>query len=145
MKALYIDRRQLMPRPQRPTVPTVRSVMSTPVSCVAASVTLAEALQLMLRRGLRHLVVLDAAGCCAGVLGDRVLAAAWAADPASLARCTVGEVLDPVPATVGAEESVTQVARFMRAAGTDAVAVLDGTCSVVGIVTGSDLIGVLAG
>lgn len=144
MKALYIDRRPPVPARQPPAV-RVRSVMSTPVSCVTVNVTLAEALRLMLSRGVRHLVVLDTAGCCAGVLSDRAVAAAWAADPTALDRATVRDLLDPVPATVGLEESVSQVARFMRAAGTDAVAVLDGTCSVAGIVTGSDLIGVLAG
>jgi CBS domain-containing protein len=122
----------------------VRTVMSTPASCVGATVTLAEALRLMVRRGVRHLVVLDQTGACAGVLGDRVVAAAWAADPIGFTDCPVASVLDPSRAVVRADEPVAQVARFMRAAGTDAVAVVDALGNVAGIVTGSDLVGVLA-
>jgi CBS domain-containing protein len=122
----------------------VRTVMSTPASCVSATVTLAEALRLMLRRGVRHLVVLDPSGACAGVLGDRAIAAAWAADPTGFTDCPVGIVLDPRPAVVRDDEPIAQVARFMRAADTDAVAVLDALGNVAGIVTGSDLVAVLA-
>ena len=141
MKAIYVS--ELAGRTSSAYRP-VRTVMSSPASCVSVTVTLADALRLMIRRGVRHLVVLDGSGACAGVLGDRAIAAAFAADPIGFAESPVGNLLDALPAVVRTDEQITQVARFMRAAGTDAVAVVDALGNVAGIVTGSDLVGVLS-
>jgi len=45
---------------------------------------------------------------------------------------------------VGPQAKVLDVARFMRATGTDAVAVADAGGQPVGIVTGTDLVALLA-
>lgn len=122
----------------------VSSVMSSPATCVHTSTTLGDALQMLLRRGLRHLVVVDDTGRCMGVLSDRSIAAAWAADPMCLPRQTVVEVIDRVPATLDSGAHVVDAARLMRTARTDAVAIIDAAGVTAGIVTGSDLIATLA-
>jgi CBS domain-containing protein len=140
MKAIYVS--ELAGRNLSAHRP-VRTVMSTPASCVSVTLPVAAALRLMIRRGVRHLVVLDGSGACAGVLGDRAIAAAFAADPVGFAESPVGNLLDTPAAVVRTDEPIAQVARFMRAAGTDAVAVVDALGNVAGIVTGSDLVGML--
>ena len=50
---------------------TVAGIMSRPVLTVPMSATLADAWQLLLVSGLRHLVVLNANGSTVGVLSDR--------------------------------------------------------------------------
>lgn len=145
MKAIYVSARQ----PDSPGGQLARrpvgEVMSRPVLAVDAGVRLVDALQTMVRSGRRHLVVVDGAGRCLGVLADRVIASAWAQDPAGLSRRAVAGVLDTArPATVSESARVVDAARLMRAAGVDAVAVVDAAGSPVGIVTGSDLIGLLA-
>lgn len=123
---------------------SVQEIMSQPPCCAHTSSVLEEALAGMGRERLRHLVAVDDAGRCAGVISDRVIAAAWAADPTSLARRTVGSVIDRQPAVLGADATVMDAARLMGAAGVDAVAVVDRRGVAVGIVTGSDLVALLA-
>jgi CBS domain-containing protein len=88
--------------------------------------------------------VVDGAGRCVGVLADRAVAAAWAHDPGALARVPVAAGLDPDPAVVDSDARVGDAARLMRTAGVDAVVVVDPAGLPVGIVTGSDLIALLA-
>jgi CBS-domain-containing membrane protein len=122
----------------------VAAVMSSPVRCIAVTATLGEALQTMVRVGLRHLAVVNDTGTFVGILSDRVIAAAWATDPTCLSATTVAMVIEAGPATVPDTAHVLDAARAMRAATTDAVAVLDGTGAVIGIITGSDMIAQLA-
>lgn len=119
-------------------------VMSRPVRGVQTSATLGEALGVMVRDGLRHLVVTDEAGRCVGVLADRSVVAAWAAEPTSLTYRRVSSVLDRTPAVLAEQAAVVDAARLMRTACVDAVAVVDGRGVPVGIVTGSDLVALLA-
>jgi CBS domain-containing protein len=143
MRAVYVSAREpdgpgtLARRP-------VKQFMSTPVVCVTAETTPDEALRAMVRAGHRHLVVIDGAGRCVGVLADRALAAAWAHNPDSLSRGRVAAMLDPEPAVVTDSAPVVDAARLMRAAGVDAVAVVDGSGHPIGILTGTDLIALLA-
>jgi CBS domain-containing protein len=98
----------------------------------------------MVRTGLRHLAVVDDAGRCLGVVGDRAVAAAWAADPGALSCTPVERVLDRRPSVVGSEATIGEVARAMYVEGVDAVAVIDRTGRPVGMVTGGDLIRLMA-
>jgi CBS domain-containing protein len=122
----------------------VTAVMSSPVQCVRATTTLGTALQAMVRTAVRHLAVVDDTGRFIGILSDRAIAAAWAADPSCLSRVAVSMSLESGPAVVGPGAHVLDAARAMRAIGTDAVAVVDAAGVVVGIVTGSDMIAQLA-
>ncbi len=143
MKAIYVD-------PHDPTSGVnaarrrVTSVMSSPVQCVRASTPLGVALPTMVRSAVRHLAIVDDGGRLIGILSDRAIAAAWAADPSCLSRVTAATVMEAGPAIVGPGAHVLDAARAMRAIGTDAVAVVDADGVVVGIVTGSDMIAQLA-
>jgi len=142
MKAIYSDLRSdaAVNAAQR----RVDSVMSSPVRSIQASTLLGEALTVMARAGLRHLAVVDVGGQFLGVLSDRTIAAAWAIDPSCLSWTHAGMVVDTGHATVRPGANVLTAARAMRSAETDAVAVVDDSGAVVGIVTGSDMIAALA-
>lgn len=126
--------------PQR----AVGEVMSRRPVQVSASATLEQALAAMAATGLRHLVVVDDDGRCAGMLGDRAIVAAWAAEPGCLSVRRVTSVLDRTPATVGTDAAVVDAARLMCGAHVDAVAVVDRRGRAVGVVTGSDLVTLLS-
>jgi predicted transcriptional regulator len=144
MKAIYVgsaqDRPKADPLGRRP----VNAVMTSPVICVTGSMSLGDALRTMVNTHCRHLVVVDADGHCRGVLADRAVAAAWAHNPDALGVTPVISVLDPNPALVGESTNLAAVASRMRSAGVDAVAVVDVEGRPVGIVTGSDLVALLA-
>ena len=80
-------RRDLATRP-------VSQIMSQPVLAITADLRLSDALDAMLRTGLRHLVVVDHADRCLGVIADRAIAAAWAIDPTALSLMAVARVSD---------------------------------------------------
>lgn len=123
----------------------VLDVMSQPVLAVSARQPLGDALAVLVRTGLRHLAVVDDAERCVGVIADRAVAAAWAIDPAALEYVPVRRVLDPRPSVVGADATVGDVARLMHVDGVDAVAVIDRAGLPLGMVTGSDLVALMAG
>jgi CBS domain-containing protein len=122
----------------------VSQVMSHPVFSVTADVVLGDALAAMVRTGRRHIAVVDDAFRCLGVVGDRAVASAWASDPTALARSVVGQLLEPRPAVVGSDATVRDVARTMCLDSVDAVAVIDRGGCPIGIVTGGDLVALMA-
>lgn len=121
----------------------IREVMTPVPVCIRSGTLLGDALAEMAGASLRHLVVVDDAGRCAGVLNDRCIVAAWAADPGALACQRVSSLLEAHAAVID-DATVTDAARLMRTAAVDAVAVVDSRCVPVGIVTGSDLVALLA-
>lgn len=121
----------------------VDAVMTSPVECVDATTPLGDALITMVRRGRRHLAVIGDDGRFRGILSDRIVAAAWAADPSCLSSTPVSAALEAI-AVVSPGAHILDAARAMRAAATDAVCVVDDGGNVVGIVTGSDMIAQLA-
>ncbi|WP_155375323.1 CBS domain-containing protein [Catellatospora vulcania] len=142
-----MDKRIAQDRPDRAAGLAWRQiseVMSAPPYSVPTSTTLGDALAVMVREGLRHLVVTDEGGRCVGVLADRSVVAAWAAEPAALSYRRVSSVLDRTPAVVAGGAAVVDAARLMRTACVDAVAVVDARGVAVGVVTGSDLVALLA-
>lgn len=124
-------------------VPVLGTVMHRPVLCVAAEDTLWDAMDLMLRSGLRHLVVVHG-DTAFGVLMDREMAAVWAMNPLGLKHTTVGELVSSHEQFLDPDTDVLAVARRMCASGVDAVVAVDGERRPLGIVTGHDLLGVLA-
>ena len=122
----------------------VVEVMNHPVYTVAEDVVLTDVLTAMIRTGRRHLAVVDPQGRCLGVVGDRAVAAAWAADPGAMGYVTVRRILDHRPSVVGTEARVQEVARAMFVDRVDAVAVIDRRGCPAGMVTGSDLIALMA-
>jgi CBS domain-containing protein len=89
-------------------------------------------------------VVVDQPGRCVGVIADRAIAAAWAADPMALECVAVAAMLEPRPTVAGADASVGEVAQVMHTDGVDAVAVIDRGGRPIGLITGGDLIAVMA-
>jgi CBS domain-containing protein len=144
MKAIYINSHDPREGGVNGARRRVTAIMSSPVQCVRASTTLGVALQTMVRSAVRHLAIVDDNSRFIGILSDRAIAAAWAADPSCLARVEVSAAMESGPAIVGPGAHVLDAARAMRAIGTDAVAVVDPAGVVVGIVTGSDMIAQLA-
>jgi CBS domain-containing protein len=122
----------------------VTDVMSHPVFTVRGDVTLVQALGAMVATGRRHLAVVDSEGRCLGVVGDRAVAAAWADDPGVLEHRRTRQLLDDKPSLVGADATVGDVARRMYADAVDAVAVIDRHGCPIGMVTGGDLIRLMA-
>jgi signal-transduction protein with cAMP-binding, CBS, and nucleotidyltransferase domain len=143
MKAIHVSPGEI-PAPARLARRRVSEVMSSPAVTVADTTRLEEALTKMIRTGLRHLVVTSGDGRCAGILSDRAIAAAWASDFAVLTRDSVRVALEPQPAVVPVSGTVMDVARLMRATGVDAVAVVDEHGIAAGVITGSDLVTLLA-
>jgi predicted transcriptional regulator len=122
----------------------VAEVMNHPVYSVAEDVVLADVLTAMVRTGRRHLAVVDRHGRCLGVVGDRAVAAAWAADPGAMGYVTVRRILDRRPSVVGTDARVHEVARAMFVDRVDAVVVIDRHGCPAGMVTGGDLIALMA-
>jgi CBS domain-containing protein len=122
----------------------VTEIMTHPVYTVTDDAVLSDVLAAMVRTGRRHLAVVDRQGRCLGVVGDRAVAGAWAADPAVMDYVTVRRLLDDRPSVAGVDANVHDVARGMSIDRVDAVAVIDRRGSPVGMITGSDLVALMA-
>jgi acetoin utilization protein AcuB len=125
----------------------VSDVMSAPPLVVVGDYdSVWHALERFTDTGLQHLVVLDEQDGLVGVLADRLVLAGWPMDAMGLHHQTVGQLLHPVPDTVGssarvrASATVREAGSLMLAQRVDAVAVVDDRGVVVGIITGSDLV-----
>ncbi|HSA48765.1 MAG TPA: CBS domain-containing protein [Yinghuangia sp.] len=123
--------------------PDVGDVMHAPVVAVDATDTLWTAMDVMLTRGLRHLVV-TRDGVALGILSDRDLAAVWAMDPIGLKNRRAADVLVTGEPFVPADTDVITAATRMRGLGGDALVVVDTDGAPLGVVTDHDLLGVLA-
>ncbi|GIH07878.1 hypothetical protein Rhe02_59450 [Rhizocola hellebori] len=143
MKAIYISARDTGSHARLARQPIVK-VMTQPPVLISDRELLEDALVRMINSGLRHLVVVDATGRCVGVLSDRAIAAVWASDFNALAVRTIASALGPAPETVCVLDEVIDAAKLMGANGIDAVAVTDTEGRPVGIVTGGDLVALLA-
>jgi len=95
------------------TARPVSEIMNRPVM-VLADLRLGDALAVMVRSGLRHLIVVDTAQRCLGVIGDRAITSAWATDPTALACTQVGRLLDRRRAVVDVTATVGEVAAKMH-------------------------------
>lgn len=124
----------------------VRDVMSAPVAVVRERDSTRRAILRFTETGLRHLVVLDDSDNLVGVLDDRRVLALWPLDAVSLHRVTVGELVRPrrtgqdLPLWVHHAAPLSTAAALMLRGAVDALPVVDDGGTVVGIVTGSDLV-----
>jgi CBS domain-containing protein len=84
--------------------------MSSPVIAVRLGTTLVGALKVLRAADIRHLVVVDDADRCRGLLTDRVIVAARAMDQANFAARTVADVLGPVVPAVMITATVADAA-----------------------------------
>jgi signal-transduction protein with cAMP-binding, CBS, and nucleotidyltransferase domain len=124
--------------------PRVSDVMHGPVVAVDTSDNLWTAMDVMLTRGLRHLVV-TRGGRAHGILSDRDLAATWAMDPIGLKNRQAGRTAAPAEQVfLSPDTDVVAAAVRMRELGVDALVVVASTGAPLGVVTDHDLLGVLA-
>ena len=122
----------------------VRVVMSPAVVAVLAGSRLSEAVDTFVRTGLRHLVVVDATGRSAGILSQESVTTAWLA-PATRRVSRVHEIVSHPDTSVHADTTVQEVAGLMRACRLDAVPVVGQDGRLIGVVTRTDLVRLLAG
>lgn len=119
----------------------VDEVMSKPVLTVEIDASLWDAWQLLFVSGLRHLVVLDNDGSPLGVVSDRNVLAEPPATPEHLQARTVRDLLERLPRlTVRPDDHPTVAAALMSEHSVEAVAVIDESERLVGIVSESDLV-----
>ena len=139
-------RRTAVPNPPRGDLRdiVVTTVMSHPVLAVSASALFSDALHALITHGLRHLTVVDEEGRCVGLLADRTVAAEWAGRPMAFVRRAVASACVDRPPIVDRDATVATAARMMRRCGTDAVIVVDPDRRPLGILTGGDVIALLA-
>lgn len=124
-----------------PAPARIADVMSTPVLTVETGETLWDAWQLMFVSGLRHLVVVDASGSCAGIITDRMIVTDLPSDPGALGQRRIDEVFaGSVELRVTPDAEPRSAAAAMRSFGVEAVPVVDDAQRVVGLVTESDLV-----
>lgn len=116
-------------------------IMTQDVHAVASDVDGESAWHHMRRAGVRHLVVLGPEDVVVGILSSRDLGAA---NPAELAQRTVRELMTGQPLIASPETEVRTIAKLMREHVIGCLPIVDGA-RLVGIVTTSDLLGLLAG
>jgi CBS domain-containing protein len=122
----------------------VSEVMGHPAVTIESHADLNSALRLFAAFGVRHLIVVDVRGRCAGVLTDRAVAGQWAAHPSGLDRISVGDACVPEAPRVRQRSTLTGAAQAMREVGIDAAVVVDDDDAPIGVVTATDLIAALA-
>jgi CBS domain-containing protein len=113
-------------------------VMSTPTVSIAPTTSVWTAWSVMMRTGLRHLVV-AADDRCLGVVDDRSVFAEWPMGPLALRRRSVRDLVRPRTTCVLPTTSLQAVAQTMVDDAIDAVPVIAADGQLVGIVTGSDV------
>ena len=139
---------------------TIGQIMVSDVVTLAADQTLADAIDIMQAKGLRHLPVIGEHGKLAGILSDRDILAslpymparpvrrgdkfreALFADDGSVvaAKIRVVNAMTPKVATVTPNDLVVKVARVLKRKGFGALPVVDSAGDLVGIVTMVDLL-----
>jgi len=111
------------------------AVMTRDVVVVSPSVTVRVAARMLERLHIRHLPVVDS-GKPVGILSDRDLLK-HAPD------ATCGEAMSVAPVTCSADATVSRVAELMLEYKIDSVPVVDVLGRLVGLVTSTDLLGLL--
>lgn len=121
-------------------------LMSLEVVTVPPELSLEAAHRIMLDRGLRHLPVV-AGQKLAGILSDRdlLLSIGRGAEGAFVyPKQSVGELMSLSPISAGPNASVGELAKAMLEAKIDAIPILTAQNVLVGLVTSTDLMKVLA-
>ena len=123
-----------------------RRVMTRDVVCVPPSTPLFQAHRMMSWIKVRHLVVTTGGEPC-GVLSDRDFTGYAVRRPDGHVEYpdhTVAEAMSVGPITAGPDTSVSHVARLMLTHRIDAVPIVNPQNQVVGLITSTDLVELLA-
>ena len=126
---------------------SVHNVMTRKVVCVRPGLAIEAAHAIMVRRGIRHLPVVEGRRLL-GVLSDRdMLIRANLNDDGTLQYpdCVVADAMTATPFTCGPQDTVQDVAGRMMDQRVDCLPVVDHTGNLLGLITTVDLLGVLRG
>ena len=120
----------------------VRELMNEKPATLTAQASLADALDLMAKQKLRHVVILDGLGLPVGIVSDRDLAMVY--DPAAISdgrwkQTKVDQVMTPDPITVGSGAEVQAVAKLLLQHAVSALPVVDNG-QLVGILSEKDFV-----
>jgi len=135
------------PRPgvaREPGALCVVEVMTTPVVAINFNDSAWTAMDRFRAAGTRHLAVVDPTGRCVGILTHHHVAALWPIDPLGLQTHRVGQLVGRDCAAVWPEATVAEAAATMLRHGVDAVAVLDEGRHLLGVLTGGDIVRLVA-
>ena len=119
------------------------AVMTSPAMTVCPGDSVAHAWDLMYRQGIHHLVVVES-GRAVGLVDDRTLSAAWPPGPRGPYQQTVEAVVRAGVHCVLPDAPVRVVAQIMLATHRDAAPVVSGSGTILGVVTATDLVALLA-
>lgn len=120
----------------------VRDLMTTDPVTVSPDTSLADGLQRMAERRVRHLLVLGSEGDVAGIVSDRDLALFY--DPEGMApetwrQVNVSRLMTSKPVTIGSAAPLAEAARTLLESGFSALPVVDNG-QLVGILTERDFV-----
>lgn len=121
----------------------VRDIMSRRIVAIRSDAELSVALDTFLRTALRHLVVVDPDRTCRGLLSAEQLLASLGTTGRRHHR--VADHVAPRQPRVHHEAPVRRAAEVMVLELVDALPVVDDTGRVVGVVTWSDIVAMVAG
>jgi acetoin utilization protein AcuB len=122
---------------------TAGDIMSAPVVVVSLRDSLWTAWRALYEGGFRHLVVVDGSHCV-GVIDDRRIVLEWPLGILRDNQLTVADVMRQQVRCVLSDVPIAQVARIMLRDHTDAVPVVSHRGEIVGLVTATDLVTVMA-
>lgn len=134
----------LPPESADPRSIPVAEVMSSAVVAIRSDCHLSVAVARFGGTGVRQLVVVDDEGRPAGVVSHERVGAAWL-EPRGTRPTQVDQVVDAVGISVAPQTSVRSAARLMVRHNVHAVPVVDSSGVLVGVVTHTDLVRLLAG
>ena len=121
----------------------VSDVMSPTVVAVRADCHLSVAMDRFAGTGLHHLVVVDGESRVAGLLTRERIAAAWL-EPHSRRPIRVQDVVEAGGVVLAPRTSVREAARLMLDHGMHALPVVRGDGALVGVLSWTDLVALLA-
>ena len=123
--------------------PLVQDIMTSRLVAIRSDAELTVAVDTFLRHGRRHLLVVDPDRRCRGLVSaEHVLAALAMAGPR---RRTIGDHVAPGPPRVQRTAPVREAAQVMLNELVDALPVVDDHGRVVGVVTWTDILAMVAG
>ena len=120
----------------------VRDLMTTDPVTVTPQTSLADGLQRMANRRVRHLLVLDGDGNVVGIVSDRDLALFYDPDgiaPDSWQQVEISRLMTSKPVTIGSAAPLAEAARTLIESGFSALPVVDNG-QLVGVLTERDFV-----
>jgi acetoin utilization protein AcuB len=129
---------------QDTTRDTVGAYMSRRVLAVRSDCSLGTVMDTVLASGHRHVVVVDPRGCFEGVLPADAITTAWMTRMGRR-RQLVGDLITVAPVHLSPAASMHAAASVMLSYSVDALGVLEPDGRLVGILTWSDIVAMVAG